>query len=34
MSVNAFENTAGIGLTEDAWVSALVDAYEDRLAAR
>lgn len=31
MSVNAFENTAGIGLTEDAWVSALVAAYEDRL---
>jgi len=34
MSVNAFENTAGIGLTEDAWASALVDVYEDRLAAR
>jgi glycosyltransferase involved in cell wall biosynthesis len=33
MSVNAFENTAGIGLVEDAWVSGLLAAYEDRLAA-
>ncbi|MGH6966883.1 MAG: glycosyltransferase, partial [Phenylobacterium sp.] len=33
MSVNAFENTAAIGLTEDAWVSALLAAYEDRLAS-
>jgi glycosyltransferase involved in cell wall biosynthesis len=33
MSVNAFENTTRIGLTEEAWVSALLAAYEHRLAA-
>jgi len=32
MSLNAFQNTAAIGLTEDAWVSALLAAYADRLA--
>ena len=33
MSIKAFENTTDIGLTEHAWVSALLAAYEARLAA-
>jgi glycosyltransferase involved in cell wall biosynthesis len=34
MSLNAFERTRSIGLSPDAWVSALLDAYEERLGLR
>ncbi|HEY9236647.1 MAG TPA: glycosyltransferase family 4 protein, partial [Phenylobacterium sp.] len=31
MSIAAFERTRAIGLSPDAWISALIDAYEERL---
>ena len=34
MSIAAFERTRGIGLSPDAWTSALLAAYEERLALR
>lgn len=33
MSVNAFENTRAIGLTPEAWISGLLDAYGQRLCS-
>jgi glycosyltransferase involved in cell wall biosynthesis len=33
MSLNAFERTGTVGLTPAAWIDALVNAYEDRMAA-